>query len=251
MSVFPKLLDDFHAAILTGDAAPAAKSLKHHPRLEPHEQLAIYIDGYRLRLTEAIRSDYPALLACLGDESFDKLALSYIESNPPAEYNLDHYPYAFAAFVREQQDDQLATDLAALEGAIAEIFTMPESDPLEASALAALTPEAFGSLTLSARAASRLLSFDYPVNDWLLAQRAGTVPASAEKNPTFLYIHRHQNNVQRTPVSEEAYMLLERLFKGMPIGEALDIPQAEIIAANLQAWFAEWMEKGFFRTVMA
>jgi len=248
MSAFPKLLDEFHTAILTGDAKPAAKSVKKNPRLAPDQQVAIYIDGYRLRLTQAIRSDYPALLALLGDEAFDRLALAYIEANPPEGYNLDRYPHPFAAFVCAHANDAFASDLAALEGAIAEVFMMAESEPLDPSALGGLSPEAFGSLTLKPRHASRVLALDYPVDDWLSAQRAGNVPARPEKNPAFLYVYRHQNNVQRVPLSEAAYMVLERLFRELPVSEALDIPEHEnTIAANLQAWFAEWMAKGFFR----
>ena len=164
MSALLTLLEDFHSAILTGDAAPAIASIKRNPRLAPDEQLAIYIDGYRIRLTQAIRSDYPALLALLGNQVFDSMALAYIENHPPMGFNLDRYPYGFAAFVRDHHGDGFAADLATLEGAIAEVFVMPESDPLDPSMLAALAPEAFGDLVLQSQQALRVCwRIDYPV----------------------------------------------------------------------------------------
>jgi len=249
MSAFPRLLDEFHTAILTGDTTSAAESIKKNTRIAPEEQLAIFIEGYRIRLTQAIRSDYPALLALLGDKIFDALALQYIKNHPPMGFNLDRYPHEFAAFMHDNRDDGFAAEIAALEGMIAEVFMMEESTPLTPSALTGLTPEDFGNLVLKPRNASRLLAFDYPVDDWLAAQRAGNIPSRPEKGATFLYVYRHQNNVQRVALTEAAYSLLGRLFNGLSVGEALDVPaHTESIAANLQLWFAEWMEKGFFRS---
>lgn len=247
------LFADFQDAVLTGDASVATPLIRHNPRLAPARQLAIYIDGYRLRLLAAIRADYPGLLALVGDEVFDRLALDYIENHPPQHFNLDRYPHGFAAYVCELARDEFAAEIAILEGAISEVFMMEESEPLLPSMLASMTLETFGAMTLQPRLASRLLPFSYPAGDWLDEQRAGHAPARPAPESSFMYLYRHRHNVQRAPLPEAAYRLLERLFKGLPVAEALDATMtaypasAETIAANLKPWFAEWVGSGFFR----
>jgi hypothetical protein len=243
------LLDTLHTAILDKDARAAIPHIKHNPRLSPEQQLAIYIDGYRYRLIDAIRSDYPVLLAYLGEPAFNALARAYIDANPPTHFNLDRYPHAFAATVK----DGFAADLAHLESAVAEVFMLPESAPLTPASLSALTPEAFASVVLHARSASKILRFDYPVENYFAARRAGENPAPPAPEPSYVCIVRHTNEVQRHTLSHPGYLLLERLRAGDTIEAAFDhiathhpesVPD---IAANIQPWFAYWTASGFFK----
>jgi len=162
-----KLLADFHQAILANDSTKIISTLKAHPRLSPEQQFAIYADGYRIRLIQAIRSDYPALIDFLGEQKFDALALQYIEKNPPQSYNLDFYPHKFAEFISNNSDDIFAKELAILEGAIAEVFMLPDSNPLSPETFSNLSTEKFGDKKLQLRTASRLLEFSTNVNEWL------------------------------------------------------------------------------------
>lgn len=238
-----KLLKQFHKSILDNDAAHALPALKPNNRLTPERQMAIYHDGYRLRLTQAIRDDYPALFALLGEAAFDKLALAYIESHPPLHFNLDRYPHGFSSFMERHLEDAFAIDLTMLEDAIAQVFMSPESEPLSASSLSDLEPEQFANLRLQPRLASRLLALRYPVDDWLLAQRNGNILPPPDPQGSYLYVYRHRNQVQRISLPEPAYRLLEQLFRNVPLGEALDA----VGPACLQSWFADWLSKEFFR----
>lgn len=247
-----KLLADFHAAILENNAAKIASALKPHPRLSPEQQFAIYADGYRIRLLQAIRSDYPELIAYLGENIFDKLASGYIEKNPPTSYNLDFYPHKFASFISQNSSDVFVMELAILESAIAEVFMLPDSDALAADALTKLSPEELGETRLNLRTASHLLKFSTNANEWLTAERSGN---SIEPKTTenFLLIYRHNNEVHRLPLSQAAYLLLAELLQGNTLNQALESIAAQspellqTIAENLQIWFAEWVGNGVFR----
>ncbi|HEY0674915.1 MAG TPA: DNA-binding domain-containing protein, partial [Immundisolibacter sp.] len=48
------------------------------PDLSADARLAIYRDGYRLRLTEALGEDFPLLRALLGAATFERLARAYL-----------------------------------------------------------------------------------------------------------------------------------------------------------------------------
>ncbi len=248
-----KLLEEFHSAILMGDGTEILSAIKPHPRLSPAQQFAIYAGGYRVRLIAAIRSDYPALLEYLGDSGFDALALAFIEKNPPTSYNLDFYPHKFAEFVQENSEDIFAKDLARLEGTIAEVFMLPDSEPLAANTLQQLSPEEFGGLKLRLRTAARLLTFSTNVHDWLTQQRSENQNHKPEaRDPSHLLIYRHNNEVQRLPLSAAAFALLQQLEAGKTVATAIDNVEnanpeyMDEIASNLQSWFAQWLSDGFF-----
>jgi hypothetical protein len=246
-----KLLADFHQAILANNPEKIATALKPHPRLLPEAQFAIYSNGYRIRLLAAIRSDYPALIAYLGDKKFDNFALQYIEKTPPKSYNLDLYPHKFAEFTSNNSDDIFAKELAILEGIIAEVFMLPDSNPLSPEALSNLSPEEFGKKKLQLCTASRLLQFSTNVNEWLNEQRAGN-SKEIEMSANFLLVYRHNNEVQRYKLSQAEFLLLQQLSLGNTIMETLEKVTgeheelAEIIAINLQKYFQEWISKEFF-----
>ena len=253
MKKLQPLLETFQDSILARDDSKVLADIRVNPRLSPAQQMAIYTEGYRLRLLAAVRSDYPALLAYLGEAAFDAAVLAYIEATPSTFYNLDKYPHAFAPFFAAHTKEPFAAELAALEAAIAEIFIAPESPALESATLKGITAEAFGELVLVPRAASRLLAFAHPVSGWLNEQRKSSLPPPAPSPQTeYIFAYRHQNEVCREPLSQPAYLLLEELAKGAPVGQALENvinahPQhMDAIAGSLQLWFSYWVSLGFF-----
>lgn len=247
------LYGNMHAAILEKDAAPAAGDVRRNPKMSPEAQLAVYINGYRLRLIEAVRADYPALLALLGEVAFDRMAMAYIERHPPAHFNLDRYPHGFAAFAAGTMPGDFAADLARLEGAIAEVFMQEDSEVLDPSGMRQLSPEAFGEMKLALRAASRLLALSWPAERYLAAWRAREAPPVPQPQAEYVFLVRHRNEVRRHLLGEAEYRVLAALAEGMAVGQALgaaashDAALLPEIAGNLQRWFARWTESGFFR----
>lgn len=247
-----KLFLDFHNAILANDAEQITPAIKPHSRLTGEQQFAVYSDGYRIRLVNAIRSDYPILLNLLGEGAFDAFARAYIDQYPPTSYNLDSYPHKFAEFLSKNFDDNFAIDLAILEATIAEVFMLPDSEPLFPESVSEISAEDFGEMTLKLRTACRLLRFNHQVSDWLTLARAGNNPPLPPSKPSCLLVVRHNNEVQRHNLSEQEFSLLQNLASGKNVSDALDITldeyesDAEIIINNLQRWFVNWVTNGVF-----
>lgn len=252
MSHFVALMNDMQSAILSRDASMLLPAIKRNPRLSPEKQMMIYIEGYRIRLTQALRSDYPALLQWLGDRAFDMLAEKFIEENPPAHFSLDRYPHNFSTYIRQYANDPVASDLAGLEAAIAEVFMLEESPPLDISVYSNVTPEDFGAMMLLPRSASRLLTLEYTVDDYLIAMREGLDLPKPAKRTNRLFLVRHRNEVKRHDISESEFQILTRLHKGMNVEAALNEVASDYphlvpdISAHLQSWFALWFGQGFF-----
>lgn len=252
MSALDALLSPLQDAILRHDPACAVPLVRRNARIAPERQLAIYLEGYRTRLVLAVRSDYPELLALLGEAAFDALALAYVEQSPSSHFNLDRYPHGFAAFAQPRLD-AFARNLARVEAAIAEVFMAQDSDALPPAALAGLAPEDFGAQILIPRRASRLLALAYPINDYLLARREGKAPELPLATPSFLFLVRHHNEVRRHALETPEHALLQAICTGLPVGAAIESVAAAqpdfvpAIAEHLQGWFARWLGEGFFQ----
>lgn len=246
------LLSNFHDAILANDARRIAGTIKPHPHLKPEQQFSVYSEGYRIRLLQAVRSDYPILLRLIAEKNFDTIARNYIEQNPPKNYNLDLYPHKFAKFFADYYDDKFATEVAILEGCIAEVFMLPDSAAFTADSLSGISPENFGNTVLKPRIASRLLQFSYPASDWLTLARAENNFNIPQAATTWLLVVRHDNEVQRHDLSAPEFTLLENLYSGKKILEALEVTvskypsQEENIVNNMQKWFENWIRNGAF-----
>ncbi len=248
-----KLYRDFHRAILENDSALITNEIKPHARLTVSEQFSIYADGYRIRLAQAIRSDYPVLLKLLGNFVFDSLAQAYIEANPPVSYNLDFYPHGFAGFVSKNCSNRFAVELATLEAAVAEVFMLADSNALSMAEFSNITPENFADMTMKLRMSCRLIEFLYPVSDWLSAARSQeNLPDAPMQSKNFLVVVRHNNEVQRHSLCEQEFSILENLSNGKTVAASLEDvmdkepEKAGYIAENIRDWFMKWVVAGIF-----
>jgi hypothetical protein len=84
-------------------------------------QLDIYADAYVMRLTEALRSNYPAVQRALGDEDFDLMARGYLNLYPSAHASIRWLGDSLALFLRDQEpyrEVPVLSELASFEWAM-------------------------------------------------------------------------------------------------------------------------------------
>ena len=82
--------------ILAGAAEGIAERIAGDARLGPQGRFAIYAGGYRSRLLETLRDDFPALRLLVGETVFDLFAHGYIAARPPRHFSLYDYGAGFA-----------------------------------------------------------------------------------------------------------------------------------------------------------
>jgi hypothetical protein len=253
MTQYAVLLGEMMDAILAGDTSRAPALLTDKKDFPATAQLAVYAEGYRIRLAEAVESAYPALAHYLSKPAFAKLAEGFIALHPSRYFNLDKYPIAFAEHVAGNSDDGFARDLAALEGAIHDVYQREETPAMDAGWAARQTPETIAATPLPLRAASRLMAFETPVNEYLTAFRAGEKPQRPGEKKSWLLVLRHRHQVQRLPLAEAEHALLSLLAEGLTLSEALEDDRLASFAVapdfpvSLQGWFARWIAEGVFR----
>jgi Putative DNA-binding domain len=114
--------------------------------VDPHQRLRIYFDAYRMRLVEALATDYEALRALMGDEPFKTACRAYVEATPSPFRNLRWYGAGLPEFLRATPpwaERPMLYELALFEWTLALAFDAPDHVAVRFEDLASLSPEAW------------------------------------------------------------------------------------------------------------
>jgi len=257
--VHPGLVEDALAA--AADEVPAQRLgevILPSRTLTPAERLDVYHGMYLLRMEEALASDYPALKHFLGDEGFFDLVRDYVQVHPSRSFSLNPLGYRLPEFVKTAsglERPDFCYELAQLELAVAQAFDGPETARLGEAAIAAVPPEAWEAARLAPVATFRLLSFRYPVNDYLqtVLDDDHDHPKARLKDQ-WIAVYRRDYVVYRLDLTRAAHDLLAALVSGRPlgnaIGEALKTGGKRAPSEHeLFRWFRQWVSVGVFQSV--
>jgi uncharacterized protein (UPF0276 family) len=240
-------------AILKGKAydSEPASWIRAKAEFAPQDQLAVYINAYRYRLYDVTAEDYTVLQHYLGNAAFETLIWEFVNSAQSQHFNIGKYAAQLPEFVkRHLTADAMALEIATLENAVSQLVDPPETIALEPKHLEGMTAEGLMEAVLHPRTALQLFAFDYPVNDYFIAVKEAQSPAKPLPQKSYVAVFRHEDVVWRMGLEAHEYQLLEKLFRGMKIGEALTTLQSETqldeetLTGQLSEWFARWMRNG-------
>lgn len=243
-------------AILGGDGFDSKPEswILAKERFAPKDQLAVYINAYRYRLYDVTAEDYSVLKQYLGSSKFDKLIWDFVNNVESTHFNIGKYAAQLPEFLsRHPVADTFAYELAKLESAISQLCDPEETTPLNPMHLEGMTAEALMETVLHPRTALQIFAFEHQVNAYYIAVKEGIALPSLAKCKSFVVVFRHDDIVWRMELGECEYKLLQKLFAGMTVGQALEALQTEInvsedeLSANLSEWFARWMRNGLLR----
>ena len=239
-----KLRDDqlwFAGAVMTGARFEEADDrLTAGPRLGARERLDVYRRGYESRLVECLADDYPVLKVALGDEAFDALCRSYVARFPSESPSLNAYGRRMA-----DTCEGFAAALARLEWAIVEVIHEAAAPPLTMEKLADIPMDAWAGARLVSSRALRLLTLDYPANDYFQAVRDGGSPAHPGPAPSATVVYRSARTVWRMGLTPPMHRVLAALVGGERLEAALSLADGEP-PEQVTAWFREWVSSGLF-----
>ena len=245
-------------AILLGGGIDARPDewIRSKPEFAPREQLAVYVNAYRSRLSDVVAEDYPVLRYYLGDWRFKRLIGDFVNTVRSTYFNIGRYAAQLPGFLKcHEAGDGIAFELAALENAISQLTDPEETTPLQPDHLEGMTPARLMKAVLSPRKALELFSFEYPVNRYYCDVKEERSPTQPAKRKTFVAVFRHDDVVWRMDLGKNEYQLLKKLFAGMPVGDSLEALQAEFglaeeeLSADLSLWFARWMRNGLLARI--
>lgn len=141
-----KQMQDF---ILTGQVG-VNDSVVQTPLVSVATRLAIYRDGYRLRLTESLTANFPALHAYLGTEAFTELCAAYITDHPSTCRSIRWYGHHFADFITTYFTGEYSflAELADFEWKMTLTFDAADEPILQVSEMASIPGDAWADLRL-------------------------------------------------------------------------------------------------------
>jgi len=124
---------------LQGDTLASAES-----------RLAIHHRGYRLRLREALATEFPGLALMMG-RRFNSMLDSYVEAHPSGHYNIRWHGGGLAAFLGQASpwcDQPALAQMAEFDWAISMAFDAADETSIAVAELSRVPPEAWGGLHL-------------------------------------------------------------------------------------------------------
>lgn len=155
MTTLARIEASFQAYVLDGDC-DFLRHVQEDSGLDAEARAAIYADGYRLRLIEALAAEYEVLARHLG-AAFDALAREFIASQPSKTRSLRWYAPAFADFLQSRGADEAAA-IAGFERALRDAFDAPDHPVATVDLLMAVAPEDWGALTFEFHPSVRFVS---------------------------------------------------------------------------------------------
>lgn len=227
--------DRLHGAIVA-EAAPAEAEAAFG-----RERLAVYRHAYRARLEEALRVNYPALAATLGEEAFGRVAAAHARRRPPSHYSIRWHGVDLPA---DLPAGPLA-ELARMDWALGEAFDAADAAPLDREALARVAPEEWPRVPLALHPAARVLMLEFAVEPlWQAARRGAVAPcAAAPARRHALIVWRKAREVQwRAAARGEGEALLALGRAGTL--EAACEGATEAKARRIGERFALWVDAG-------
>ncbi len=224
----PRLRDlqaSFLAALRAGAAAPPA-DFSAPPAAPVAARWSVYCEGYLLRLTEALRNDYPAVKRIVGAAAFRSLAARYFAAFPPHSHDITRAGDRLADYLA---GDELAAglpflpDLARFEAALAAGVVAADLPPQRREDLAAHDPQLLIGLEITLAPGAAFFDSPWPLGElWELRDKPDSeVALRVEGRPSRLAVYRDGPAVRWRAVSDEEARLLAAAAAGATTLEAL------------------------------
>jgi hypothetical protein len=216
------------------------------------ERFKVYNDAYRLRLVDALKSDYPALNEYLGEEAFDVLGRAYIDASPSDQFSVRWFGRHLPRFLEETSnyaEQPFISDLAKFEWALSEAFDASESALSDYMCLAEIEPTLWPSLQLQFHPSLRRINLHWNAPQvWLVSNQKESIP-HCELNTalqTWVIWRQDLKVLFRSLTAPEAFAI-DIFMEGQCFSEIctgltewLDKDQVVLIAAGfLQTWLRD------------
>ena len=252
-------------------AKAAGGLLKPNDHLSSLERLEIYSRSYWFRVLDALRDDFPGLIAILGADAFDRMAAAYLSDCPSRSFTLRDLGSRLPEWLERNpeyagRNRQLTYDMVRLEWAHIVSFDGATDTILDPEHLLEAAP----ALRIGVQPYITLLRLHYPVDElrvglkttpeesagasnFAVKKKTRAVAKFARLKPEtiFLAVHRMQTSVYYRRLHAEEFRLLTELRAGRSIAGAINTAFAESsitrdeIPGLLQVWFATWAQLGW------
>ncbi|USD39275.1 DNA-binding domain-containing protein [Ferrimonas sp. SCSIO 43195] len=228
-----------------------------YPRAEFGDQQGtlVYQRGYRLRLIECLKAEFPLLRRYLGEETFGLFAMGFLEFKPSSSYTLFDLGQSFTHYLKLTQPKQANFEpwRWRLPGQLAQVETaqsqVARAQGLESNEPSLLPLPLWQLPPVWVPPTTRVFECDLDMMA-LMAQLSRQQVATPRPGRQQLMLYRHRYRVHRRPISALQATVLAALKSGQPWSRALELAQcnsamteSERVAEAL-SWLPQWLTEG-------
>jgi hypothetical protein len=220
-------------------------------RLSAEARVDIYANMYFYRIRDALKEDFPATLAILGDDNFHNLVTGYLLEYPPTEPSISDCGQHLADYLRDhplRENAPFVADLAKLERAIVEVFHGPNDAALDPDSLRATPPEDWPAMKLRIHPAAQILALEWRVSELLRAVEERSLWKPAERGAVKVLVWRRNARVFYRDLEDAEADALEAASRGATFAEICDVVATEAgdedLIAVMNRTLARWLSDG-------
>jgi len=219
--------------------------------LSAEARVDIYANMYFYRLLDALKEDFPATLAVLGDDNFHNLVTGYLLEYPPTEPSLYYCGQHLAAYLRDhpmRADASFIADLAAVERAVVEVFHGPDAAALDSDSLRAIAPADWPALKLGLQPSAQILALDWKVSELLRAVEERREWSPADRGSHRILVWRRDARALYRELDQAEADALTAVSRGATFAEICEVVAAdggeEDPVAAMNRMLARWLADG-------
>jgi len=163
VTTLDKLQGEFQSYLL-GAPNHAIDLVVDAGKIDAAKRLEVYAEAYKLRLLEALETDFVALLAHLGSDAFRELAFAYVDARPSLHYSVRYFGRHMSDYLREAPpyaQNPLLAELAAFDWALTTAFDAENDPVLTVEDMSSIDPQAWPNLTFRPRASVQRLDLEW------------------------------------------------------------------------------------------
>ena len=230
--------------------------------LDAQSRLAIYFDGYRIRLRAALGEAYDKTHALVGDAVFRELCDGYIDAAPSRFRNLRWYGQHFAQHIAGvMKAHPFVAELAQFEWALGVAFDAADAPLLTIDGLAALNDDDWGQIGFAVQPSLQILSLEWNVAAMWLALEAGMAPPAAQPAASYWLVWRKELQPHFRSVNSMECAALRSLASGSSFasvcatamerdaGQDVTAGVTPDVTTQVAGWLHVWMAEQLLRSV--
>jgi hypothetical protein len=226
--------------------------------LDAATRLRIYADAYRLRLLEALETDFVALRAALGCEEFDRMGRAYIDANPSDHYSVRYFGRHLSRFLAETEPyrgQPVLADIARFEWAMTDAFDAPDAEVATVADMATVPPQDWPNLYLALHPSLQRIELQSNASAiWHAADQDEPLPEPQQTEyPVGWMVWRQGLQIYFRSLSVDQAWMLDALRAGQSFAEVCEglteWIDAQHVALHAAGLLKQWLEDGLISAI--